>query len=101
MKYVTASQLALAYSRMHPEEFSGTYDRQDHERICQNWLDRGEKGYSLGRNWYGKMTRAMLAALQIKPIPRNLTQLREVLSIRAGFATSSEVSPEKKCPPRI
>jgi hypothetical protein len=85
---VTAEQLARAYLARFPHEFaplpdSGReYDKADHERICQNWLDRLPDCLAMS-NWAGKMSRAYCDVLGVK-FPRTKPQLVEIVNDSSG-----------------
>ena len=87
MKTVTPEQLAKAYVTLYPSELispNNTPEQclQQITEIMRNWL----KHYHIdpqrnisGSNWYGKVTKALFLALEIKQPKTVKAMLEEVL----------------------
>jgi hypothetical protein len=85
-KTVDSIELAKAYTTLYPEELVNpnlTPDQCFNEivRILSNWLDgytTNPQDYIRGSNWYGKVTKSLFLALNIKQ-PKTVKAMVEVL----------------------
>lgn len=79
MKTVTAEKLMDAYESLYPDE--KCTDKNDGIRIYGNWLGRYHTDPSdaiRGANWYGKVTKALFKALNIKQ-PKTVKAMLDAL----------------------
>ena len=92
MKTVTPAQLAVAYCELYPSENPPA----QHEDAMRNWLARYESGdgRTIARaNWYGKVTRALFRAIDLKQ-PRTVAEMVDALE----DTLARPCSPALACP---